>query len=200
MKTKGLKNSINPSIKELERFYSFLNSRFKLQLPDELTVTIQSKGRMNAYGWFSGQRWVNGNGRVSEINLSAELLTENDPYKTMAHEVGHYYNYVNGIRDCSGNQYHNKRFKEVAERLLLETSYNKKTGYSTTTPTEEFKKMLSEFKPQKDVFNLFRDMPKAKKQKTKMVKWVCPQCGLIVRSAKELNIMCLDCDAVFTRG
>ena len=50
----------------------------------------------------------------------------------------HYYNYENGIQDCSrGNTYHNKRFKREAENRGLLITHSDKYGWSHTEPTEE---------------------------------------------------------------
>ena len=76
-----------------------------------------------AYGHFSLREdtWVSKLGGTHEINIGAGTLARpiEDVAATLLHEMVHYYNYENGIQDCSrGNTYHNRRFKTAAERSM----------------------------------------------------------------------------------
>ena len=199
---KALQNSIKPSIEELERFYRFINKRFNLNLKDEIVITIQTKGRRKkTMGWFWADRWTNGKGQVHEINISAEELINGNPYETLTHELVHYKKNQDGIKDCSKNQYHNTKFKGLAEKLLLDVSKSSNYGWGYTKPTPEWEKMFnSEFKPNKKAFVMFRNEEgnNKGKQPTKMKKWECG-CGMIVRCAKELNAVCMECGTPFKR-
>lgn len=201
MTQENLKNSLTPAIQELERFYFFLNKRFKLGLKDQVVITVQTKGRKkNAVGWFVPEQWNNSDGTVCEINLTAEDLKRHNPYETLCHEIAHFSNNQNKIKDCSVNQYHNKKFKELAEKLLLKVEKDKRFGFGVTSPTPAFEEMVkSEFKQQADAFGVFRSMKASTKQPTKMLKWEC-DCQIIRSSKEELDIKCLACGQKFERG
>jgi len=198
-KTQNLKNSIKPCVDELERFYQFVNKEYGLKLPDQIVITIQTRGKRNALGWFFPEKWTNGKGTVNEINISAEDLTKGNPYETISHEVAHYKNYVEKVKDCSKNQYHNKKFRDRAESLDLEVKKSGHYGYAFTKPTEVWEKQLKKFKPDKNAFVLFRNSVGTKeKAPTKMKLWEC-SCGVKVRCAVELNAVCKDCETPFVK-
>lgn len=57
----------------------------------------------------------------------------------------HYYCQLNGIADVSQNgRYHNKKFKEEAEKRGLVISWGQYIGWSITKPDESFIRMLEE--------------------------------------------------------
>ena len=59
------------------------------------------------------------------------------------HEMVHYYCHTQGIKDTSrGNTYHNKRFKEEAEKRGLMISSAPHIGYSVTQPAPELEKLV----------------------------------------------------------
>ena len=66
-------NTIRPAIEELERAFRELSPVFKRNMPLPV-ITIQSKGRKNALGWFVRDKWSNTNGKLPEINICAEHL------------------------------------------------------------------------------------------------------------------------------
>ena len=64
---------------------------------------------------------------------------------TLMHEMVHYYCQLNGIADVSQNgRYHNKKFKEEAEKRGLVISWGQYIGWSITKPDESFIRMLEE--------------------------------------------------------
>ena len=69
--------SLGPAIAELERaFRAFSDLSFKRQLPLPV-ITIQTRGRASAAGWFWKQKWKTARpDRLPEINVSAEYLNE----------------------------------------------------------------------------------------------------------------------------
>ena len=108
----------------LERAYRILNKvYFEDKLP-EAVITIQSSQR--AYGHITvGKVWQDNWDSYHEINISAEYL--NRPVEniiaTLLHECCHLYAMENNIKDTSNNyRYHNKRFKEIAEKRDLKIS------------------------------------------------------------------------------
>lgn len=121
----------------------------------------------------------------------------------LLHEMVHLYNLQNDIKDTSrGNGYHNKRFKEEAEKRSLNISCSPKIGWSDTKLNDEARQLVAD-KANATAFTLSRaravddgDMP-APKPKSSTRKYICPVCGAIIRSTKEVNVICGDCDVAF---
>jgi len=193
-------NSFIPMLTECERFVVFLNNRFGLALPSNYVITI-NKASKSAIGYFMSkehsEHYINSTQDLNNINLNTLYLKESNPYEVLAHEVAHFLNSIKGIKDCSSNQYHNKHFKQQAELLLLSVKRTNK-GYSQTEPTEEFNKMLIDFKPNKEVFNIIQNQKEKNKVGSRLKKWVC-SCGVIVRCATELKATCNECNGEFIK-
>src|SRR5262249_5394965 len=115
--------SIRPAIAELERAFLALAFLFKREMPLPV-ITIQTRGRRrNVLGWYAHRRWQNGEPEgVSEINLCAEYLAREVPdvAEVLLHEMCHYANALDGIEDCSHNQYHRKSFKTRCDTIGLD--------------------------------------------------------------------------------
>lgn len=64
----------------------------------------------------------------------AEHLNRNpaDIVETLLHESAHALNFARGIKDCSRNQYHNRRFKEAAEEVGLLVEQVPHYGFALT--------------------------------------------------------------------
>jgi len=195
-------NSLIPILKEIERFNNFMNNRFNLNLQDNLIQTA-SKTHKNTLGYFmpknSPNHFINTTQKLHNINLNTLHLKRDVilTLTTQAHEIAHLKNSTENIKDCSSNQYHNKHFKAQAEKLLLKVERTKH-GYSHTTPTKEFIKMIEEeFKPNKEVFNIEQAQAKKIKKPNKMKKFTC-DCGYIIRCAKsDLKATCFYCNTEF---
>jgi len=194
-------NSIQPSIKECERFIVFLNKRFKLGLPDNLIVNI-TETKSTIKGYFMSKEhskgYVNTQKPLNYICISSHHLKDN-PYETVAHELAHFYNYANGINDCTVNQYHNKHFKIIAEKLLLKVDRGTR-GFAYTDTTKEFNEMLKEFKPNKKAFHIFQKMKDKGKSPNRNLLFIC-DCGIKVRTARNIdkpfNAICQYCNTEF---
>lgn len=132
--------SYNRAAGYLNKIFDLLNDAYFESALSRPTITIQSTPR--AYGHFSlrGDTWLSKNGATHEINIGAGTLSRpiEEVTATLLHEMVHYYNYENGVRDCSrGNTYHNRRFKECAESHGLCVAHSDKYGWSHTTPGDE---------------------------------------------------------------
>lgn len=182
------------------------------------TITIQTKGTAKAYGWCSVQPiWI-GDTKTHELNLSAEYA--NRPFieimGTLIHEMVHLHNLSKGIKDCSrGGSYHNKGFRDSSEAVGLEVEKSTKYGWAHTKVGEVLEEQIHGWKLDEKTFNIARidfdtyvakkgedgedENPKtgAKRKKSSSIKYVCPDCGSIVRATKELNIYCGDCGVQF---
>ena len=196
----------------LNKIFDLLNAEFFEGVLSRPTITIQSTPK--AYGHFSlrDDCWISKNGKTHEINIGAGTLARpiENVCATLLHEMCHYYNYVNGIQDCSrGNTYHNKRFKEAAETHGLIVTHTERYGWSSTEPSDELLDFvlvneLSDILINRNEFSGFviggtgthsgTPIPKLTKKPSSTRKYICPCCGMSVRATRMVNIACMDCD------
>lgn len=209
------------SVAKLNLIFALLNEKyFENSLP-EITITIQST--RGAYGHFSldGKTWSDSsNNGTHEININPDEMDRPiaNVAATLLHEMVHFYNFVNGIKDTSnGNVYHNKRFKEAAEARGLIIGKHDTYGWTITTPSEELIAFLNDNDihdmelvryrknriptPPKagDDDNAGSDdgdddtTPTRTKKPSSTRKYICPSCGNSCRATKVLNLICGDC-------
>ena len=197
----------------LNKVFDLLNEEFFENALSRPTITIQSTPK--AYGHFSLREdtWISKLGGTHEINIGAGTLSRpiEEVAATLLHEMVHYYNYVNGIQDCSrGNTYHNRKFKEAAEARGLHVNHSEKYGWSHTSPADALldfvlKYDLSDILINRNEFAGFQitgtgthsglptgEGPAPRKSSSR--KYACPCCGMSVRATKIVNIACMDCD------
>jgi len=195
----------------LNKIFDLLNAEYFENTLSRPTITIQSTPK--AYGHFSlkNDTWISKLGGTHEINIGAGTLARpiEDVTATLLHEMVHYFNYINGIQDCSrGNTYHNKRFKETAEAHGLCVSHSDKYGWSHTSPSDNLLEFvidngLSDILINRNEYTSFRitgtgthsgttggSTPKTSSTR----KYICPCCNNSVRATKRVNIACLDCN------
>ena len=145
---------------ELYRAFDFFNKKFADGELPKVVITIQESGRKNAYGWFGNGFWKDNiaSESVPEINISAEYLNRSPEgiLETLLHEMAHLKNAVNGVRDCTSGQYHNKYFKSSAEEFGLIVKRTPNKGYAYTELGEEADQAIKEFKPKKEIFQGLR--------------------------------------------
>lgn len=167
----------------LNKMFDMLNAEFFEGTLSRPTITIQSTPR--AYGHFSlrDDTWTSATGDSHEINIGAGTLARpiEQVAATLLHEMVHYFNYENGVQDCSrGNTYHNKRFKAAAEAHGLTDiliNRNEYGGFQVTgTGTHSGTGATGPRRP------------------SSTRKYICPCCGNSVRATKTVNIACLDCN------
>lgn len=184
----------------LESAFDTLNKTYFENALPKATITVQSSPK--AYGHFTTwEAWQNNGKRSYEINLGAETL--NRPVAatigTLIHEMVHMYCKVNGIQDTSrGGSYHNKRFKEEAEKRGLVISYDKRIGWSITEPSKELKSFVAaqhwngKIKMNRS-YGFGEDGKGTTRKPSSTRKYICPCCGNSVRATKDVNILCYDC-------
>lgn len=202
--------NLTATLTELHKIFDCLNNEFyKGELP-QVIITIQSKGKTNALGWFTPSKiWEDGSEGKHEINITAESLKRDyiDIVRTLHHEMIHLYCHVNEIKDVSrGNTYHNTKFKNVSLEhgfYYKEDAYNNKIGWSASSLTPESIERIHTFNINKDVFKISRAETGTgadkKKKKSNIIKWVCG-CGQIIRTSKDgLRCLCLDCETMFIK-
>ena len=211
------KQSLKPIIEKLENLFSKFNDKFyngELQQP---IITVSPDMTKGAYGWCTGWKaWHieaeqetdkknSSDEGYYEINMCAEYLSR--PFEniaeTLLHEMVHLYNLQIGVQDTSrGGTYHNKKYKESAEAHGL-TVEKTKSGWNKTALNAEAKEFVDGLKDKK--FKLFRERgfkldagKAASKQSTR--KYVCPECGCIIRATKEVRVICGDCNVEFVEA
>lgn len=200
----------------LEKMYQTINSdKFGGILPTPI-ITVQSKP--GTYGHCSCKHvWNRKDDTTFELNIAAEMLAVpiEETLDTIIHEMVHLYCIKMDIKDTSRNgAYHNKRFKEEAERVGLECYY---TGEQYGWNTRGSEKLIeyaiengwSEFlicRKQRglSLAELFTGLkmpgteetegnrPQGKKP-SHIRKYQCPRCRNNVRASKKTKVMCGYC-------
>lgn len=192
-----MKTSLTPLITEAERCLAEAIKHFKLVVkPEQILVTVQSKGRKNAVGWFWAERWSekkagaakSGKGAAfHEINISAECITTHHMGELMLHELAHAENNAKDIKDCS-NRVHNKHFKTMAETLGLEVKpRDKSVGYGYTDLGPGAKDFLAKIKFDQELFTKARVNAASKTAGagSRMLKVECPACEYVARITRK---------------
>ena len=180
--------SLIPVIAESNRLLAEAIKHFSLSItPEKILVTIQSKGRRNALGWFWNNRWKQNKDALHEINLSAEYLKEHNMGETLLHELAHAENHHKGIDDTDKTgRRHNKKFKAMAEALGLTVEKSGSLGFAYTDLGQPAKDFLEKIKFDRAVFEMCRIVEsKASKQGTRLLKCECPECGYVVRTTQK---------------
>ena len=196
----------------LEKLYDKLNHDFFDDTLERPVITVQSTAR--AYGHYTlYDAWsVKGEG-YRELNIGAGTLDRpiENVLATLLHEMCHQYNdVVLNVQDCSrGGTYHNRLFRETAESHGLRVTKTEKYGYSRTEPADELLEWILNHNIQ-EIQLCRNDLPMmvpvvgmvgttpgsdavCTKIKTTSRRYVCPECGTIVRATRLVNVICGDC-------
>lgn len=206
----------------LEKMFRELNKHyFAGKLPEPI---ISLKKTPSAYGHITCSKvWQAGGENKYEINISSATLDRpiEETASTLLHEMVHEYCMETGIKDTSNNGvYHNRRFEEQAEAHGLTVEHHEKYGWTITSPSEELLDFII-FQGWQDIQMgerlAWSDMagtgagskapgssqtgaPKPPKAKSSTRRWVCPKCGTIIRSTKEVRVICADCMELFVKA
>ena len=205
---------------QLEKMFRELNKHYYHgELPEPI---ISLKKTPSAYGHITCSKvWQAGDTAKYEINISSATLARpiEETAATLLHEMAHEYNLEHGIQDTSrGGFYHNTAFKTTAEAHGLHIEHHPKYGWTVTSPTEELLDFII-FMGWQDIQMVERigwqdvaggtqkpttpkegGESKPTKVKSSSRKWVCPKCGTIIRSTKEVRVMCADCMEMFVKA
>jgi hypothetical protein len=185
-------------VTELERCFLLFAPLFPATAFPQPVIAVQSKGRREAAGWFCASKWGNGDGeKVHEITVTAEHLKRpvEDIAEVLIHEMCHYANSLDGIRDCNVNQYHTRAFKDRAEAAGLVVTKQGSRGFAFTSLGPDLAKKVRRAKIDPEAFSLFRLHREQEKQPTRMKKWHCGCTA--VRAAVEVSAHCLKCGKPF---
>ena len=203
-------NVIGVALNELYRIFGILNrDKFDGSLTEPVITIQKTKGR--TLGHFTlAKVWKDKNNEESEENAYYEInvdprwfnsRTPADVAETLLHEMCHYYNKVNNIKDCSGNV-HNKKFKASAEKVGLVVEKGKGVGYGYTSMSDALKTYMERVvRPDEAAFEYFRSSPMKAAgtdgtRKKSQFKYTCPSCGQEVKGKKDVTIKCGYCDVV----
>lgn len=203
-------NKMSRAVSQLEHIYNSLNTDFfggELPVP---IITVQSKpGTMGHCS--VAKVWQRPDGATYELNVAAEVLNYpiEETLDTMLHEMVHLYCRQHGIKEVSrGGTYHNKRFREEAERRGLECFQTGKYGWNTrpgdalveyalSKGWNEIRIGRSTLPPMLRTGAGGATQPGAElpggKRPSSTRKLLCPQCGQSVRATRKVNILCGDC-------
>ena len=194
-------------IASMEGAFDVLNERlFGGELPRPV-ITISPKPGTN--GHFTPWRsWASGEDAFHEINLGAETIGRPvaEVMATLLHEMVHLHCHEQGIKDTSrGGTYHNGRFRIEAEKRGLVIAYDKRIGWSLTSPGDSlllmarqgaFKKVEGELR---ELHRLGRPAAaSAAKRPSSTRKYTCPRCGMSVRATRAVRVKCVECDEELT--
>lgn len=188
--------SLKPVIEKLESLFSKFNEKFynnELQTP---VITVSPDTTKGAYGWCTAWKaWT-----VGEQKKVADLSTLTKEDLEAMKKMVHLYNLQIGVQDTSrGGTYHNKKYKEAAEKHGLTVEKDAKYGWTKTSLNDEAKAFVDGMQDKK--FELHRKslpkIPGAAKTKQSSRKYVCPMCGCIIRATKEVHVICGDCNVEF---
>ena len=199
---------ISEIVKKTEDMFDLFNAHFYNNELIHPAITISPDGGRGSYGWCSVYEiWNAEDEKYREINLCAEYLDRpmNEVCATLLHEMAHLYNLQNGIQDVSNNgYYHNMKFKATAEAHGLHIEKHPKYGWTVTTITPETEAWLRATLGE-DGIRASR-LPEegsgkggSKKSINRSIKYVCPECGTIIRTTREVNVICGDCGVPFER-
>ncbi len=196
----------------LNKIFAELNETYFESALTKPVITIQSTPK--AYGHVTvGKVWESGDEQRHELNIGAGTLKRpiEEIVATMLHEMVHLWCLAKGIKDTSrGCTYHNKRFKEEAEKRDLKIEHHQTGGWTITTPTDALMEWclardLEEIKVTRyDGMLVLPPLGGGSKtgapstgtispRKSSTRKYVCPCCGASVRATRVISIICGAC-------
>ncbi len=215
---------ISEIVAKTEAMFDLFNQHFYQGELTRPAITVSSDGGHGAYGWCTiYEVWQNGGEAHREINICAEYIDRPiaEVTATMLHEMAHLYNMTHDIQDVSNNgYYHNRKFKETAEAHGLTIGQHRIYGWTVTILNAETDLWLAEQSGLQD-FTTSRKAPLSitltggkdgeepkptvtrggrQASKNRSIKYVCPECGAIIRATKQVNVVCGDCNEPFERA
>lgn len=140
----------------------------------------------------------------TEIVLCSEYLLEGlDCLGTLLHEMVHYANQERGVADCSRRQYHNRKFKGLAEQVGLETQCVAGRGWASTSwrldsPAYADARAVLQRHPKAFQY-AYHPTPPARPARSRPY-WTCRcRTGGRVLAARSFSAVCRECGHIFTR-
>ena len=211
--------SVAPIVRELEIVFDNFNAHFFDSALLTPVITLSQKGTKSAKGWCTEKKvWAQTGSddsaeRFYEINICPEYLNRpvEEIFGVLLHEMVHLFNIMKRIQDCTSNgQYHNKHFKESAEKHGLKAEKTERYGYAQTSLKSETVEFINQLNL--TAFALYRnsvqEVPqdsddnkpakRASSRRTSSTRiYVCPKCGTLIRATKEVRVRCDVCNERF---
>lgn len=140
-------------------------------------IVVQTRGtRSSLLGWHAGKLWQNGKQQVNEITITAEHLQSGfyPAIRTLIHEMVHHVNDLLGVKDVSSNQYHNRKFADLAETIGLVVEHGQNGFGHTPDMTPTLKATIRGWGLDRKAFSIYRRPErKGKGPGSKLRKYVC---------------------------
>jgi hypothetical protein len=202
----------------LNKIYDKLNDAYFESALTRPIITIQSTPR--AYGHVSILKiWKAGEEAKRQLNIGAGTINRpiEEIVSTMLHEMVHIYCMDNKIQDTSRNgAYHNKKFRDEAEKRDLTIAHHNTYGWTITTPTDKLvewciENELEEIRVNRiDPFGIAppttgkagNESGSRPRKPSSTIKYICPKCGATVRATKNMDemIICAPCQIAYGRA
>ncbi len=214
----------------LSELFDLLNDEFFGGVLAKPVISIDSSVETYASFCLRSDAWNSPEyGDQYALNVSSEYLNRglSELCCSLLHEMTHEYNwcYVNPlagkpeiVKDCSrSNMYHNRKFKEEAERRGLVIDRDPMYGWTITSPGQRLLDWLQTV--QLSDIQLHRTIPQytvaggsgtvsggskgtsatGSKHERRYKEYICPCCKATVRSnaTQELHLRCEDCQELF---
>ncbi|MDE6893853.1 MAG: hypothetical protein K2J02_00565 [Malacoplasma sp.] len=184
-------------------FKYFNENVFENILPNVGFLLKPKASRANRVAYFQSDFFKIENRWYSTICLIINFISDIDVKKSLAsliHEMIHFEAKIKSIKDCSKSQFHNVNFKNLAEnRGYIIKEKLKKVGWSHGEPNEELNSIFNQFLKLNPFPYQQLNVPiveKEKKERT-IFNYFCPECGVVVKGKKDLNLICGECKVDF---
>lgn len=209
-------NNVQRVQQYLKKIYRLLNEQIFDNELEDVQIVLSNKSRCYGYYTLNGSTWT---GRADgqefnqhEIGISSQYLASRDitdVVATLCHECCHHFCFLKNIKDVSRGQYHNSRFRRVAEEHGLVVAYDPRIGHSLTSCGERLLQFCVDNDLREIMLNRSSDyyLPvgiggsptggtlTTAPKKASSYKLQCPACGCSVRATKtSVHIMCMDCN------
>jgi hypothetical protein len=194
---------LDKTIQELYKIFHFLNKQiFNDECVLPMILVQQNKSKKSTLGWCTVNKvWkTKSDKEYYEITICAEYLNRpmDEVVSTMLHEMVHLHNLIKEVKDCSNNNvYHNKKFKETAEKAGLIVEKEKTVGWGITKLSDKTKEIIKELKIDESAFEMFRQKYSINTPPSQAsYKYEC-SCGNKFSLYKELQIICKSCNTPY---
>lgn len=202
--------TVTRAVSLLEKMYRCFNARcFDGRLHDCVITVERMRGAYGCY-WVHPQYYVQGDCTHWKIALNPVHFSKPVEFvaAVLLHEMCHHAAALDGVQDTSrGGSYHNKQFKAYCDKTgLLNCDHHDKYGWTLTEPNDSMIELcISEEWPEFEIserdflfgFGKPSDSPKSSddtpKTKSNSIKHVCPVCGAIARTTKDIPLICGTC-------
>lgn len=179
------------TLKELYSIFHKLEKSFFESPLEEPVILIQSSKKKILGTCSVNKDWSNKTDDKKEkyeITIVAESLKRSteEIVETLLHEMVHLYCSLNDIKDTSNNfVYHNKKYKEEAEKRGLEVTHQKTVGWAITKLKPETIALIKTFNINEKVFDYYKKPYFGVGKKVIYNKYGCPECPLKISSYKK---------------